>query len=479
MARRFLGFLAVAPLALWSGAVAGLTPREEAQAILDRWLEAQNAGRFDEYQLYYGDEFTGVRRSGSRTARFDRAGWLQDRKRMFEKPMKVSADNVHIYASAHTARVVFTQHWSSGRYADTGPKQLILRHGPDGFHIAREELFASDTREPGTIDLDAFRRFAFVVDGEVVVSQQADDAWGTGAPSLDKKGKDPFLYRTRRGVDTARLPPGVGGLVGVPMRLMDARGLRCDAKLGELFLRGRAFMGADDGADGDGLPDQSKEAAAAAWGESPHYLVARVVGDRKACAGATWARAAALPAIALATAEPLPPALKSRALAAFKALPASRSIQGDFERWYRGENPKGRRPPPWFEGSERKLAVGVLRPPSGPALLSVSARINDGSCADGVFGGLWALWEIDDRDPAQPRLILRNEPDPEMTLRPTTALDVDGDGTPELLFDNSSDWASTNAAGQPDVIDYGIVRALGGSYIQIEGPSTPIYLCPC
>jgi hypothetical protein len=352
-----------------------------------------------------------------------------------------------------------------------GPKQLILRRGPGGFQITREELFASDTRTPGAIDLDAFRRFAFVADGEVIVSLQADDAWGTGAPRLEKGGSDHLLQRTRRAVDSNRLPPGVSTLRGLPVRLLDARGVRCEATLGDLSLRGEVFTQ---------LQGLGADAANEAWAESPHYLVARVVGDRKACAGATWARAAALPQPAIATAGPPSPEAKSRALAAFKALPASRSIQGAFEHWYAGEHPKSHRPPPsWFEGSARQLTVRVFRPASGPALLSVSARIGEGDCSDGVFGGAWGLWEIDDREPGHPRLVLRNEPDPELTLRPTAAADVDGDGTPELLFDNSADSASTNATGQPDVIDHGIVRALGGSYLQIEGPMTPIYLCPC
>lgn len=267
-------------LACWAGPVAALTPHQEARALLDRWLQAQNEGRFDEYQTLYGEGFEGVRRSGNRTAHFDRAGWLQDRKRMFEKPMTVVAENVHIYASARAGRIVFTQRWSSGHYTDTGPKQLVLRHGPDGFRIDREELFASDRSEPGTIDLEAFHRFAFVVDGEVVVTMQAEDRWGKDPPRIEKRGKDRMLV-------------------------------------------------------------------------------------------------------------------------------------------------------------------------------------------------------LDDRGPAQPRLILRNQPDGEMFLKPTAAVDVDGDGTAALLFDSSTDYGSVNASGQFDYLEHGIVSLLDGVYVRIVGPQTPIYGCPC
>jgi hypothetical protein len=456
-----------------------VTPRQKAQALLERWLEAQNQGRFDEYQSYYGDEFTGVRRSGNRKVSFDRDGWMRDRKRMFEKPMTVAADNVHIFASARTARVVFTQRWSSGRYADVGPKQLLLRDGLDGFHIAREELFSSDATKPGTIDLDAFRRFAFVVDDEVIVSMKADDVWAAGPPVLEKKGPDRDLLRSRRLVDKTKLPPGVAGVVGTAVRLMDSRGVRCQASLGELLLRGRVYESLGDDPDGT-PPDSAGQEGAYAWKMSPHYLVARVVGDHKACAGATWARAASLPLPPIATAEPPSPELKSRALAALRALPESAAIQRDYAQWYPSEHPKHRGAPPhWLQRPSKQPVIRLFRPASGPAFLSASAMVAEGDCANGVWDAIWALWEIDDKDPAHPRLMLRNQPDSRITLAPTAAVDVDGDGIPELLFDSSTDYQVMNAAGQPDFLEHGVVRALAGSYVQIEGPETPIYICPC
>jgi hypothetical protein len=458
---------AVVLLALGSSPASALAPDREARAVLDRWLEAQNTGRFEDYEVFYADDFTGVRRSGDRTATFDRKGWMQDRQRMFGKPMTVAADNVHIFASERSARIVFTQRWSSGRYADVGPKQLILRRGPAGFRIVREELFASDKRKPGTIDLEAFRRFAFVLDGEVVVSMDADDAWAAGPPILEKPGRDPMSLRSRRAVDTTKLPAEVAKLPGLPVRLMDARGVRCEAKLGEFLLRGKVFT--DPGTD-----------AEEAWAEGSHFLVARVAGDRKACAGATWTRAAALPMPVIATAEPPSAELMSLALAAFKALPESAEIQSLYGGWYAGEHPHSRRPPPlWFQRSRQKPIVRVIRPASGPPLLSVSALVAEGDCANGVDNALWALWEMDGANPAHPHLVLRNQPTVDMTLQPTAAIDIDGDGTPELLFDRSTDHASDNASGQPDFLERGIARALGGSYVEIAGPKTPIDFCPC
>ena len=118
--------------------------------------------------------------------------------------------------------------------------------------------------------------------------------------------------------------------------------------------------------------------------------------------------------------------------------------------------------------------------PAGPVLLSVSASIRKGGCGDDdvVWGSLWALWQIEgDRD--DPRLVLRNQPDESMTLLPTSAVDVNGDGQVELLFDQFTDEDAANAAGQPQLLERGVVRALGGAYIDVTGLETPILICPC
>jgi hypothetical protein len=55
----------------------------DARALLASWEAAQNAGDFAAYERLYAKRFTGVKRSGPRTRSFARAGWLEDRKRMF------------------------------------------------------------------------------------------------------------------------------------------------------------------------------------------------------------------------------------------------------------------------------------------------------------------------------------------------------------------------------------------------------------
>src|SRR4051812_31381121 len=146
-------------------------PKSDAHALLTDWLDAQNTGNFADYQSLYAPSFTGVRRSGPRTASFDRAGWMADRERMFRKPMTVSAEKVRVIADAASARVIFVQRWASGGYSDVGAKELVLRRGPGGFRIAREELFGSATGKSGEVDVDAVRRLAVLDDGRGVLRQ--------------------------------------------------------------------------------------------------------------------------------------------------------------------------------------------------------------------------------------------------------------------------------------------------------------------
>jgi ketosteroid isomerase-like protein len=457
--------------------VSGVAAREaraddqsQARATLDRWLDAQNSGDFAAYEALYARGFTGVKRARTRTTSFDREGWLKDRERMFQKKMKVEATNVRILAKPKTALVVFTQRWSSGKYTDVGSKQLLLRRRDVvDYEIAREELFASNADQQGGIDVGALQRFAFVLDGEVVLSTAPDEAWASGPAQQDGKVSKNFVLRSKRSVDVAKLPHELARLKGTAIHVFDGRGLRCEAKLGAFLLRGRAITADDGGFDdeGDG------------WAMSNHFLVAKIEGDRKACAGATWARGASLPSPAVSAASAATPDVARRAWAAFEALPESRAIQRRFDAWARSHREKATL---WFRAKDSQTTVRVIRPPSGPALISVVASASegdgDGCGGDGIVGTLWGLWAITGPDDAA-TLVLRNQPDEALVLDVIGAVDVDGTGRPALLFDGFRNPETTNAFGQGNDVEHGLLRALGDVYLEVAGPETPVLICPC
>lgn len=114
-----------------------------ARVFVERWLGTQNDGDFTAYQALYADPMRGVRRSGSQVRRFDRAGWMRDRKAMFRKPMTVTAEDVVVYAAGPLRQVFFTQTWEQGSYRDVGTKNLVLTGAGDDTRILYEELLGS------------------------------------------------------------------------------------------------------------------------------------------------------------------------------------------------------------------------------------------------------------------------------------------------------------------------------------------------
>ena len=435
------------------------TPSAEARALLNRWLDTQNGGDFAAYQGLYASNFTGVRRSGPRTVALDRTGWLKDRARMFAKPMTVTASSVLVFASPRAARIVFTQDWASGSYHDVGTKQLVLRRRPDGFRIQREELFSS--RAPGTFDAVAFARHAFVLDGAAVVLPNPPDDWSGGAVRPSKYGKD-MIARTSRPVALAKLPPAVRDLVGTTVALGSAAGQRCTAKLARLELRARVLLGSNP--EGDAM-----------WNISSKALVAVLAGEPACVRSSTWARAADQPPLRIAAATAPDAALKGRALTAFAALPPALEIERRFATWFAGEQVAGKPVPAWVRSRETKTEVRLLQHGGGPRFVSVSAVLNVGNCSDGVFESLWAIWELDGTG----GLVPRSEPTGMIALSPAAIADLDDDGKPELLFDDFSNLGDMNAAGQPETMDRGIVRARDGLYVDVEGLGIPDLICPC
>jgi len=123
--------------------MAALPSEEDANHFLERWVEAQNRGRFEDYAALYADSFTGIRRSGAQIKRLDRGGWMAERRRMFARPMTVEIAEVVVSGTRDSRKVELTQTWSSGTYEDVGRKRLLLRREAGAWRIAAEEMLTS------------------------------------------------------------------------------------------------------------------------------------------------------------------------------------------------------------------------------------------------------------------------------------------------------------------------------------------------
>jgi hypothetical protein len=120
-------------------------PRADVDALLSTWLAAQNAGDFDAYAALYAVRFEGVRRTERETFELDHDGWIEDRRRLFGRPMEVSTSDVEAVLTPSTAIVRFTQRWASGRYVEEGPKQMVLVREQGALRIASEEMIEAHT----------------------------------------------------------------------------------------------------------------------------------------------------------------------------------------------------------------------------------------------------------------------------------------------------------------------------------------------
>lgn len=117
--------------------------RAPALELVQRWVRLQNEGNFAGYSALYAPGFSGIKRVGERQTVFDRAGWLQDRQRMFQRDQRVAVSGVEILRAGSQLSVLFEQRWSSSSFADRGQKLLTLEPAGAGWQIAREEMLDS------------------------------------------------------------------------------------------------------------------------------------------------------------------------------------------------------------------------------------------------------------------------------------------------------------------------------------------------
>jgi hypothetical protein len=123
--------------------------RTHADAVMTKWLAAQNSGDFDAYTSLYANDFKGVRRTATGAPKeFDLAGWKADRADMFKNKLEVAADGITITEDKTPGIIVvtFTQRWRSGKYADHGQKVIKLRAEADGVHRIIVEDMRTSTK---------------------------------------------------------------------------------------------------------------------------------------------------------------------------------------------------------------------------------------------------------------------------------------------------------------------------------------------
>lgn len=409
----------LALLVLLTASVARAEVRTEVRTVVDRWVAAQNQGDFATYQTLYADKMRGIRRSGSREVRLQRAGWMKDRRRMFDKSMRVGVANIAIHVSEAVAQVSFEQSFAQGTYSDTSKKVLVLVRENGAWKITNEELRTSamgaKTESNGSL--------VGLFDGLGIVLAEADPTWiAKGLPTLDVMGGRNTVLRP---VDLAKLPPELRSRDKSVVELLDRSGTVCRSTI-ERLRASRSVIQDFVREDEAGHLRQLAKAEIAAemlasTDDDDDKLLALVHSDCKDPLVARTAHATAPVAIARAADA----AEEKRALAKIQTLPAYRAVR---DRW-RAEAPQEfATQKPNEEWPDRREVRTFDVTVEGKAQHWVSLHVARGDDCSSWAGFLWALWRVDGAT-----WTLLDEPG-EIAIYPELAVDLDGDGWPELVY---------------------------------------------
>ncbi|RLB49642.1 MAG: hypothetical protein DRJ42_20580 [Deltaproteobacteria bacterium] len=430
-------------------------PEGRVRGLLDAWLAAQNAGDFDAYSALYGDRFEGVKRSGERTYHYAREPWLDDRRRMFARPMQVSAEDVRIARVAKGAVISFEQHWSAATYQDVGPKNLIVVEERGELRIGREEMRASQILGRGEAGAPALAEFLLVVDvggPHVLLGVDVDEASGRGPLTLVQKQG---LAAATRAVHVPALDEPVRAMLGAEVELFGTGGAVCRVTVGEAKIVHRVNPHFSTVQTWNGLFDESprddEQIAIDVWelGAAGAFLAAEISGDD--CAGALWGRlAGAEEPPAVFAPYPADPGQTRAALSAFRGLPGYALVTTDFRgygRAYRG---------PWdAHGGARAAVYRWREATTGRTLMTVRARAGAG-CAD-FSAAQWGLFEEVDGS-----LSPRTDETAPGDYEARSIIDLDGDGLVEVIIAD------------------GLLRpSADGGYRQVIDVTPPYFDCDC
>lgn len=381
---------------------------QEVRDFVASWLKAQNEGSFEAYSRLYASRFTGVKRAGGRTFHFDRAGWLEDRKKMFRKRMTVSASDMEVRTAGTTSNVEFIQSWSSGAYSDKGPKRLLIVEEKGDLVIAIEEMLASEVagwkRDLGP------GGFYFMLNGGIELHDVPIPVQ-LGAPTLLSGAAPRSVVMS---VTEEDLDPAVRALKGKKFRVDgDCEGevtgfevvSRAELHFGQENLINCTFQ--DDAC----TPATPEEIADIVSGIGHQVLIAQLDN----CTAGDVARLASEPKFIEGT--PVTDVhLEQQALAAFAQLEAVK------KQVYPGEPQSV--PPDWWKGNEE---VHIYEHPlSHRTIVTVGAAYGD-HCGAPLADCL-QTWEVTETGLTPLRGCFSAD-------KPMGAFDVNGDGVLELLVE--------------------------------------------
>lgn len=410
-------------------------PIDEAsvRTAIDSWVRAQNQGDFASYERAYAERFTGIKRSDSRVFQADRAGWLADRKAMFARPLTVAAEDIQISGSPTFVRVRFTQDFRTPTFHDRGPKELQLVKTGNDWQIVREEMLGSEAgggaSRGQSFDAEDFSFVRTLSASTLILLDRYASLNPVSGPV--QHVRDGVVYRSVR---ADLVEEKYRKLLGKTFRVYDGSGNTCDVTPTKLALYGEVYphfgtINTWNGLDGQGPVASPGERALAAW---------QMIGDSRwialeatqVCSG-FWARATERkpPEVFTLRGERQP--IEDAAVKALEATPGYSARKA-----YSNENLDA--------GYPRRTGTQVFESPSGAQFVTAFIHLGEGFCSEygGTQFGVFrrngdAVQLLSDPENGyssgplgQSYSIVRDR------LNPMAAVDLDGDGSPELVFEN-------------------------------------------
>jgi len=393
----------VAPVAQKPTAKA-LAPAE-VLALVERWKDAQNQGDFAAYQALYAQKMNGVKRVGARVFRFDRAGWLTDRERMFKKKMEVSTDKVEVTVAGPSASARFTQTFAQKHFQDVGPKELVVVREGGELRIAREEMLSSTVVGAQAAGTTGIAGTYLMLDGEVLLEEDPGLDF-KAAPALDP-GDGSASFRARAAVDRASVP-----LAGKSFTVYGAGGATCQGKVDAVSLVSGVTPHFGTVAEWHGQAEtpalSDAQIAEQVWSSGRTVLV----GTVGSCNGLI-ARAGGSPIVAFE--EVNDDKLAAAVLASFRKLDEWEKTQHEFA----ATDERGA----W---DREGAIVHIFRHPTSRKTWAV-VHANGGDMCSGFSAEMTAVFEQAGKNWKNVSSITLEQFDPE------AAFDLDGDGVPELV----------------------------------------------
>jgi hypothetical protein len=293
--------------------------------------------------------------------------------------------------------------------------------------------------------------FLFVTDAGVVLSSEAEHAWGVGR-LFEPKGE--VSYRAAKRANPKTVPSELWSMRGRTLDLYGPDGRVCTARLGELRVVAQYGGYSLGGVLGEDWFEVDPERATKTqireglWERDDLWLVAEIE-SRDTCKGALWARDAELPPPAILRGSSAPNRASEARLAAFAKSEELAETERNYRAEYAAVEAEVREYiPSWATlVAEHGASVQSWLDASGhPRLIHLDFGLESGGCGDPFVSSIKALEYVRGEE---------FDAVPNQMQPPAAVFDADFDGQLELLHSGTDGyhWLSSATLGASLTID--------------------------